>query len=270
MVLTPARALKLTAPSRESHYHWLMALSFLANPTGMPPQVARVPELEIYAAQDRVAQQPITNPVIEKSINKAQVRNFSDPPKTLSLKASLSSMVTHKEHDTQSLFSRQDSFDQPQMRPLESYNRHSRKRSNTGPSRFNPSIRSSRSIASIVSPALSSTTFPRSRRGSLAVPVTNESMRPDTGMTSPRPGTAADQEPGTVRMTAFVDTVYRESALHAPLPPPAPSSASSKSVSHVPVMRPRRNSQLSTTTMEKRRSGRVFDDDEGGGLFRGF
>ncbi|GAB7344538.1 hypothetical protein MBLNU457_2364t1 [Dothideomycetes sp. NU457] len=241
IVLTPSRALKLTAPSRESHYHWLMALSFLANPSGMPPQVPRVPELEANTVQNEEAQQPIMSPVTAKPINKAQVRNFSEPTKTLSLKASLSRMVTHEDSDTRLLYSHPDPHNQPHMQPLENYNRHSRKRSSTGPSRFTPSIRSSRSLASII----------------------QGSIRPNTSTTIPRPGTSAGENPGTVRMTAFVDTVYRESALHAPPPLPAQPFAPSEMVAPPPVTRSRRNSQLSTATMERRRSGRVFDVDEG-------
>ena len=44
LILTPARALKFTAPSRERHYLWLTALSFLSRPSldendlvGLPP-----------------------------------------------------------------------------------------------------------------------------------------------------------------------------------------------------------------------------------------
>lgn len=270
VVLTPSRALKLTALSLESHYNWLMALSFLTNPAGMPPQVPRVPELETYVAQNEVAQQLVTNTGTDKPYNQAQRRIFSEPTKTLSLKALLSRMVEHENPNIQPEFLQQDPFDQAEMRPLENYNRHARKRSNTGPSRYTPSVRSSRSIASLVSPALPSTTFPGTRQGSLAVPVTDGSVRPVTGMTSSRPGAVADEQSGTVRMTAFVDTVYRGSALHAPPPPPAQSFAPSNAVSPPPVMRSRRNSGLSTTTMERRRSGHVFDDDEDEGSFSRF
>lgn len=55
LILTPARALKFTATSRERHYVWLTALSFLSRPSlgaadlvGLPPLPA--PELEAAAA----------------------------------------------------------------------------------------------------------------------------------------------------------------------------------------------------------------------------
>jgi len=274
MVLTPTRALKLTAPSRERHYHWLMALSFLANPSDMPPQVPRVPEAEIKSSGVNAAQQPTLNPVIEKSINKAQVRNFSEPIRAPSAKASLTRMVAMDTAGSHSQSSRLDSFDLPPMRPLESFNRHARKRSNTGPPRFAPSVSSSRSIASIVSPSLSATRFPRSRQGSFAVPPTNETISHDSVVNSPRIGITAEEAPGTVRMAAFVDNAYRDGVLYVPALPPAHASARPSSADRSfpmrPITRSRHNSQLSTTTLENRRSGLVFDDQEGRDLFSGF
>lgn len=235
MVLTPSRALKFTASSREGHYHWLMALSFLANPAGMPPQVPRVPELETNVVQNQTTQQPMVRPVTGTPINNAQMRNFSEPTKTLSLKASLASMVTHEDADLQPLPTQQNLPSQPHMRPLDDFDRQLRRRSNTGPSHFIPSLRSSRSIASIV--------------------------RPNTGATNQRPGTAGEGA-GTVRMTAFVDNAHRDDILDVPPLPPAPSFVPSEMVSPEPMMRSRRNSGLSTTILEKRRSGRVFGDDD--------
>lgn len=42
LIITPERALKLTASNRERHYLWLTALSFLAESGRGPPQVPRV------------------------------------------------------------------------------------------------------------------------------------------------------------------------------------------------------------------------------------
>ncbi|KAF4552519.1 Meiotic cell cortex C-terminal pleckstrin-like protein [Elsinoe fawcettii] len=44
VILTPDRPLKLTAPNKDRHYHWLMALSFLANPSSGMPNIPRVPQ----------------------------------------------------------------------------------------------------------------------------------------------------------------------------------------------------------------------------------
>ncbi|PNS17485.1 Nuclear migration protein NUM1 [Sphaceloma murrayae] len=43
VILTPDRPLKITASNRDRHYHWLMALSFLASPSQGMPNVPRVP-----------------------------------------------------------------------------------------------------------------------------------------------------------------------------------------------------------------------------------
>src|ERR1700759_2336803 len=43
LILTPARALKFTATSRERHYTWLTALSFLAHSPLLAPGLANLP-----------------------------------------------------------------------------------------------------------------------------------------------------------------------------------------------------------------------------------
>jgi hypothetical protein len=44
LILTPARALKFTATSRERHYTWLTALSFLAHSPVLAPDLAALPQ----------------------------------------------------------------------------------------------------------------------------------------------------------------------------------------------------------------------------------
>src|ERR1700759_4611060 len=44
LILTPARALKFTATSRDRHYTWLTALSFLAHSPLLAPGLASLPD----------------------------------------------------------------------------------------------------------------------------------------------------------------------------------------------------------------------------------
>lgn len=64
---------------------------------------------------------------------------------------------------------------------------------------------------------------------------------------------------GTVRMEAFVDPNVRDGVLYVPAPPPVIGAP----------RRPRRGSNLSQSTVDKRRAGYVFDED-GMDPFKGF
>jgi hypothetical protein len=64
---------------------------------------------------------------------------------------------------------------------------------------------------------------------------------------------------GTVRMEAFVDPNVRDGVLYVPAPPPVIGSQ----------RRPRTSSNLSQSTVDKRRAGYVFDED-GMDPFKGF
>ncbi|KAG8623760.1 hypothetical protein KVT40_008736 [Elsinoe batatas] len=102
VILTPERPLKLTAPNKERHYHWLMALSFLANPSSGMPYVPRVPQKKLSVQPEteqrlgHVRSETLEHKdnVISASVSKAsasqlgvhipQGRNFSAPASTTS------------------------------------------------------------------------------------------------------------------------------------------------------------------------------------------
>ena len=136
LVLTPARALKFTAGSRERHYMWLTALSFLSQQTsaGNPrlstflpppaPPVASVPESESSGRRSRAS---------------SFLRNTK---KSVSQQSSGHATPTAQQHEANAL--RQppnpripDSAFAPAVPRVP----HRRKRSATGPSSGRPSLR---------------------------------------------------------------------------------------------------------------------------------
>ncbi|PSK56896.1 Nuclear migration protein NUM1 [Elsinoe australis] len=105
VILTPDRPLKLTAPNRDRHYHWLLALSFLANPSQGMPTIPRVPQRKTdkrdrqpgqlqnhVSGHNRSDTAEHNDNVISASVSKAtasqlgvhipQGRNFSAPAST--------------------------------------------------------------------------------------------------------------------------------------------------------------------------------------------
>lgn len=76
VILTPERALKFTTTSKDQHYLWLTALSFMANPSQCPPPVPRIPtqHLPDYAGSPDAAS-PSDGAAIDWSIKHLKIRS---------------------------------------------------------------------------------------------------------------------------------------------------------------------------------------------------
>lgn len=138
--------------------------------------------------------------------------------------------------------------------------RHQRKRSNTSP-RLPPPLSTFRNFSSsAVTSSASSGMHLGSTNGSSFRPSASSKSgsRPDSlSMASPdRPNFF--EAVGTVRMEAFVDPNVRNGVLYVPAPPP-----------HGGGKRRRGDSNMSQSTVDKRRAGYVFDEN-GLDPFKGF
>lgn len=250
VVLTPTRALKFTATSKERHYTWLMALSFLANPSQGPPQVPRLPTAvpAKRSAQDVPADaQPDT--VLEQSVTQAQNRSHAPTQAPgYQWKTNASDLSSQ-----QALPSSRGASISAIPRSLA--NRHSRKRSSTGPSISAPfsSLRSFSSNAFVQSP--SKFTFASSSRP----PQSPVKHSRGTTLTT-RQSADFVGEDGMMRMEAFVDPSYEDGVLYVPPRMPATVKVGS---------RRRQDSQNSMATFDRARAGYIFDAD-GRDPFHGF
>lgn len=175
IVLTQKRALKFTATSKERHYLWLMALSFLANPSQGPPKVPRVPGRSIKGSldEDNTPQRRQAT-VIEQSKTKVQDQGHRFPTPTVREGQKKSRRASFTARALPSLRAVSDTgpkIEEPVMRPLEaqttadsnlktllpSRGRHLRKRSNTGPTRMPSSLTDGlKSLTSGIRPSMTS------------------------------------------------------------------------------------------------------------------
>ena len=252
VVLTETRALKFTASSRERHYHWLMALSFLTNPTLGAPLVPRLPtQTKVERANiEQTSPEKRKDALIKRSANQAQDRS-SYAPSMLSqpnTPAEIDGMATMKPLEVAP----------PSKSRLHSMGgrQHARKRSNSGPTRPPSSFGAGRllSFTSMRSRAPTITSVqpdpatavssrhhsivPSSSHGgrvtsptAFASPVayrTRGHAHPNNSLFSIDMREEAEIQkagegavdgtgiPGTMRMTAFVDTSVHDGVLYVP------------------------------------------------------
>jgi hypothetical protein len=177
LILTPERALKLTASNKERHYLWLKALSFLAQSGQGPPHVPRLspgPEATLGNGHNRRSS-ILPGPIL--------------PSTTTCISMSAPNRAeAHKRLDTA------DSTAPPNIYKAAG-GRHQRKRSST-----NPQI--SAATSSKENSTAASTVFARRASNTATYQAPNSgSIRPDL-----RPGDreGSDRSIGTVRMAAFV------------------------------------------------------------------
>ncbi|KAL1633522.1 hypothetical protein SLS56_002908 [Neofusicoccum ribis] len=85
LILTPARALKFTAPSAERHYLWLTALSFLAHSSQAVPDLNQLPsapsgesEQTTKRSTAALGRRPITNSVRLAKQNQVGAKGFTN------------------------------------------------------------------------------------------------------------------------------------------------------------------------------------------------
>lgn len=138
LILTPQRALKFTAVSRERHYIWLTALSFLSHSTrGMddlasPPPVPPQEYQSIASTQE--PQSTFRRTPVRDSIRVAKARSrpsmgahsFSSPIGGIEQKIIQDTIMTWGDREAES----EDAAEPPQVPRMAA---HARKRSNTGP-----------------------------------------------------------------------------------------------------------------------------------------
>ena len=136
LILTPQRALKFTAVSRERHYIWLTALSFLSHSTRGMDDLANPPPLpsQEYQPSSREASASFRRTSVRDSIRVAQARSrpnlgahsLSSPIGEMEQKVMQDTVMAWGEQKVAS----EDAAEPPQVPRVAA---HARKRSNTGP-----------------------------------------------------------------------------------------------------------------------------------------
>ncbi|KAF1963390.1 hypothetical protein CC80DRAFT_4653 [Byssothecium circinans] len=206
LILTPARALKFTTVSRERHYMWLTALSFLAHSS------APIPELIPPAEEDLPRHEPRG-----ATLRRSHVRD------SVRLAKGRANPVTHRYQPQGGPLPEMHSSFRPE-KPLPAYadppviprgpNGHGRKRSSTGPGTAPPpNIATYRSFSHQQVPSLYSSGSSDMYSSSMQPPSVPSSVyNPHSVITSTRPSESSTSTRqhffdamGTVRMEAFID-----------------------------------------------------------------
>ncbi|CAG5185376.1 uncharacterized protein ALTATR162_LOCUS11289 [Alternaria atra] len=261
LILTPARALKFTTSSRERHYLWLTALSFLAHSSApmldlgsLPPVPPPVDEpqrqqgatLRRSRVQDSVRlAKGRTNPVM------ARYASQDEPMPSLPSLSGFEGVVP----DAAS----------PPVIPRGP--QHGRKRSSTGPSAPPPSV-PFRSFSHQHVPSVYSNVSSDMYSAGVPPSVPSSVYNPNSGAMSSRTSEASTSTRqhffdtmGTVRMEAFIDNALGD---------PKQLSSYSGRAPHMQHRRRRGSSQWSASTRDQsNRGGGLFDFDSND-PFRGF
>lgn len=136
LILTPQRALKFTAVSRERHYIWLTALSFLSHPSQGMDDLASPPPVPQQEYQRPRSQAPVIGPrrtPIRDSIRVAKaksrptvgVHSYSSPTGVIQDNIVRGAGMAWEDNDVES----EDAAEPPQVPRVAA---HIRKRSSTG------------------------------------------------------------------------------------------------------------------------------------------
>ncbi|OCL08223.1 hypothetical protein AOQ84DRAFT_45198 [Glonium stellatum] len=261
LILTPARALKFTAVSRERHYLWLTALSFLAHSTQGIPEIGALPPVP---PQEEL---PPRNP--GATLRRAQIRDSVRLAKDKALPGNQRQNTPRADPihewygESQCERSIADAADAPSIPRV---GHHGRKRSSTGP-RVPPPSAAFRSFSHNQVPSMYSTGSSDLYGPPPSVP--SSVYNPASVITSTRTSEASSSARhnffdavGTVRMEAFVEPTLSEDAAYGSVPlgvKPRPG-------------RRRGNSQWSGSTNDPHRAGGIYEDfvHDGFDPFRGF
>lgn len=274
LILTPERALKFTATTEERHNLWMTALSFLAQSGHVPDQLPQqLRETSIIPPVPPVPSIPSTSfdgPTIKRhrapSFGRSSVRDSirlakGKRPDALALNSQAPADQPYGA-DMANGDGIDDSAEFPAVPRLYiTTSRHQRQRSNTSP-RLTQPLNSFRSFSSGAVPTSSSSALQNvgSTNGSSFRPsASSKSGSRRESLASPIKANFFEAV-GTVRMEAFVDPNVRDGVLYVPAPPPPVVGA---------PRRPRRGSNFSQSTVDKKRAGYVFDED-GMDPFKGF
>ena len=266
LILTPARALKFTTVSRERHYLWLTALSFLAHSSSPIPDLVPAP---VEPALPGPPPPPLELPprnvgaTLRRTHVRDSVRLAKDKANPITQRLQQSSRTDPLADWYQldrSVTEEADAADPPSI-PRGPYH-HGRKRSSTGPRAPPPTIY--RSFSHQPVPSLYSN---GSSEPYMLPPSVPSSVYNPSGITSGRPSDASTSTRhnffdtmGTVRMEAFIEPILSQDA--------NPGASSKQRAG-----RRRGNSQWSGSTHDPHRGGGLYEDlmhDGGHDPFRGF
>ncbi|ORY13265.1 meiotic cell cortex C-terminal pleckstrin homology-domain-containing protein [Clohesyomyces aquaticus] len=263
LILTPARALKFTAVTRERHYLWLTALSFLAHSSSPLPDLGPVvPQAPPLPADDL----PLRNgATLRKTHVRDSVRLAKDKANPVTLRNPPASNDPIQDWYARSQFDKPvpDAADPPSI-PRGPY--HGRKRSSTGP-RVPPPSMGYRSFSHQPVPSFYSSGSSDIHGQPPSVP--SSVYNPHSVITSGRTSEASTStrrhffdSMGTVRMEAFIENSLNED----------PNQAGSAPGPRPRVGRRRGNSQWSSSTNDAHRGGGIYEDfmHESHDPFRGF
>lgn len=262
LILTPARALKFTAISKERHYLWLTALSFLAHSNSPMPDIGSMP--------------PAPPPIIEEPSQRAQGAILRRSRVQDSVR-----LAKGKANPVMQRYASQN--DMPALPSLAGFERpipdsasppiiprgpnHGRKRSSTGPSAPPPSV-PFRSFSHQHVPSVYSNGSSDMYSAGVPPSVPSSVYNPHSGAISSRTSEASTSTRrhffdtmGTVRMEAFIDNALGDAKQ-------LDSHATRGARGH---RRRRGSSQWSASTRDQpNRAGGFFDDFEVNDPFRGF
>jgi hypothetical protein len=262
LILTPARALKFTANSRERHYLWLTALSFLAHSNSPLPELDAMP--------------PVPPPIVEEPIQATQGATLrrSRVQDSVRLAKGRANPVMQRyasQNDMPSALPSLAGFDGPvadSASPpvIRRGPQHGRKRSSTGPSAPPPHI-PFRSFSHQHVPSVYSNGSSDMYSAGVPPSVPSSIYNSNSGAMSSRTSEASTSTRrhffdtmGTMRMEAFIDNALGDPK-HVGIHP-------SRSRMH---SRRRGSGQWSASTRDQsNRAGGLFDDFEVNDPFRGF
>ncbi|KAF2115290.1 meiotic cell cortex C-terminal pleckstrin homology-domain-containing protein [Lophiotrema nucula] len=265
LILTPARALKFTTISRERHYLWLTALSFLAHSSSPIPDLGPMP-----AAPPPPEELPTRSAgaTLRRSHVRDSVRLAKDKANPVVQRSQASRAEPMPDYFSRAGFDKPvPEVAEPPSVPRGPY--HGRKRSSTGPAAPPPNVPAYRSFSHNHVPSLYSTGS--SDMYNTAPPSVPSSVyNPHSVMTSTRTSEASTStrrhffdSMGTVRMEAFIENALGEDGTSKP---------STYAGGRPRMGRRRGNSQWSSSTNDNHRAGGLYEDfmHESSDPFRGF
>lgn len=260
LILTPARALKFTTMSRERHYLWLTALSFLAHSGSPMPDIGSMPPVPPPVEE---AQPPPQGATLRRSRVQDSVR-----------------LAKGKQNPVMARYASQNE-PMPSLPSLAGFDRpvpgsasppivprgpqHGRKRSSTGPSAPPPNV-PFRSFSHQHVPSVYSNVSSDMYSAGVPPSVPSTVYNPNSGAISSRTSEASTSTRrhffdtmGTVRMEAFIDNALGD------------QKQLSGYAARARMARRRGSSQWSASTRDPpNRAGGLFEDFDAGDPFRGF
>lgn len=251
MILTPARALKFTTISRERHYLWLTALSFLAHSSAPTPDLGAMPQPPPVEELPQRSQGPaLRRTRVQDSVRLAKGRvnpvmhRYASQNEPM---PSLPSLAGYERPVPQSA----------SPPPIRRGPAHGRKRSSTGPGAPPPSV-PFRSFSHQQVPSVYSNGSSDMYSSMQSPSVPSSVYNPTSGVVSSRTSEASTSTRnhffdamGTVRMEAFIDDTLGDPAQRAGL------NAKPRAARH------RRSSQWSDGARERpMRAAGLYDDIE--------